>query len=75
MGWETSPGDRESGTPDLVVLDLQQPRLNGIGVISQLRDDLDFEALPIVIMTGHEPERYRASAISAGCDDFYAKAD
>ena len=59
--------------PDLVLLDLQLPRLNGIAVITQLRDNLDFEALPIVIMTGHEPEKYRASAISAGCDDFILK--
>ena len=59
--------------PDLVLLDLQLPRLNGIGVITQLRNNLDFEALPIVIMTGHEPEKYRASAISAGCDDFILK--
>jgi CheY-like chemotaxis protein len=59
--------------PDLVLLDLQLPRLNGIDVITQLRGSLDFEALPIVIMTGHEPERYRASAISAGCDDFILK--
>ena len=58
---------------DLVLLDLQLPRLSGLGVIHQLREKLRFESLPIVIMTGYEPERYRGTAIEAGCDDFLLK--
>lgn len=58
---------------DLVLLDLQLPRLNGLSVIRQLREDLRFECLPIIIMTGYEPEQYRGTAIEAGCDDFLLK--
>ncbi len=58
---------------DLILLDLQLPRLSGLGVIRQLREKLKFECLPIVIMTGHEPERYRGTAIEAGCDEFLLK--
>ena len=58
---------------DLMLLDLQLPRLNGLGVVRQLRDDLRFECLPIIVMTGHEPEHYRGTAIEAGCDDFLLK--
>ena len=58
---------------DLMLLDLQLPRLNGLSVIRQLREDSRFECLPIIIMTGHEPEQYRDTAIEAGCDDFLLK--
>jgi CheY-like chemotaxis protein len=58
---------------DLVLLDLQLPRLNGLSVIRQLREDSRFECLPIIIMTGYEPEQYRGTAIEAGCDDFLLK--
>ena len=58
---------------DLILLDLQLPRLSGLGVIHRLREKLRFECLPIVIMTGHEPELFRGTAIEAGCDDFLLK--
>ena len=58
---------------DLILLDLQLPRLNGLGVIHHLRQRIDFECIPVVIMTGHEPENYRGTAIDAGCDDFLLK--
>ena len=58
---------------DLILLDIQLPRLNGLEVIRRLRQNLDFECVPVVIITGHEPENYRGTAIDAGCDDFLLK--
>jgi two-component system, cell cycle response regulator DivK len=58
---------------DLILLDLQLPRLNGVDVIRHLRENADLESLPIVIMTGCDPEKVRGSAIAAGCDDFLLK--
>ncbi len=58
---------------DLILLDLQLPRLNGLGVVSRLRENPTLENLPIVIMTGCAPEKYRSSAIAAGCNDFLTK--
>ncbi|PYS42458.1 MAG: hypothetical protein DMF71_09235 [Acidobacteria bacterium] len=58
---------------DLMLLDVQLPRLNGLAVIRHLREELRFESLPIIIMTGYEPEQYRGTAIEAGCDDFLLK--
>src|SRR5713101_2433640 len=43
---------------DLMLLDLQLPRLNGLAVIHRLRENRNLESLPIVIMTGHDPEKY-----------------
>ncbi len=58
---------------DLILLDLQLPRLNGLGVIHRLRQNEKLVNVPIVIITGQDPERYRSSAIAEGCDDFLMK--
>lgn len=58
---------------DLVLLDLQLPRLHGLGVIHRLRENANLESLPIVIMTAWDLEKSRGSAIAAGCDDFMSK--
>lgn len=58
---------------DLILLDLQLPRLNGLGVIHRLRQNSKLVNVPIVIITGQDPEKYRSSAIAEGCDDFLMK--
>jgi CheY-like chemotaxis protein len=58
---------------DLILLDLQLPRLNGLGVIHRLRQNAKLENVPIVIITGQDPEKCRNSAIAEGCDDFLLK--
>ena len=63
----------EIHNPDLMLLDIQLPRLNGLGVIHRLRENPRLESLPIVLMTAYSPEHYRGSAISSGCDDFLLK--
>lgn len=63
----------ETEEVDLILLDLQLPRLNGLGVIHRLRQNPKLETVPIVIVTGQDPEKYRTSAIAEGCDDFLIK--
>lgn len=63
----------ETHNPDLMLLDIQLPRLNGLGVIHRLRENPKLESLPIVVVTGLSPEEYRGSAITSGCDDFLMK--
>ena len=58
---------------DLILLDLQLPRLNGLGVIHRLRQNAKLENVPIVIITGQDPEKCRNTAIAEGCDDFLSK--
>jgi two-component system cell cycle response regulator DivK len=58
---------------DLILLDLQLPRLNGLGVLHRLRQNAKLQNVPIVVITGHDPETHRGSAIAAGCDDFLLK--
>lgn len=63
----------EAEKVDLILLDLQLPRVNGLGVIHRLRQNPKLENVPVVIITGQDPEKYRSSAIAEGCDDFLLK--
>ena len=57
--------------PDLILLDLELPRLDGLGVARTLRSHHEFRDTPII--SGHDPTGYRRSAIDAGCSDYLPK--
>jgi adenylate cyclase len=58
--------------PDLVLLDVSMPGMNGYEVCRRLREDARTAFLPIVMVTSHLDEA-RADALEAGADDFVTK--
>ena len=60
---------RESD-PDLVVLDLMLPRLDGVEVCRALRQD---SAVPIVMVTARVEEEDRLAGLDLGADDYVSK--
>ena len=58
--------------PDLVLLDIQMPELDGYEVCRRLRADPRSEFLPVVMITSSDSE-VRVSALEVGADDFVAK--
>ncbi|HEX9410780.1 MAG TPA: response regulator [Actinomycetota bacterium] len=58
--------------PDLVLLDIQMPEMNGYDVCRRLRDDPATRFLPVVMVTSSDSE-VRVSAIEVGADDFITK--
>ncbi len=56
--------------PDLVVLDLWLPDLDGVEVVRRLRGWLD---VPILILSGDADEERKVSALDSGADDFLQK--
>ena len=59
--------------PDLILIDLQLPGLDGLSVARELRLHPELRAVPIIIISGHDPVKYRKAALSAGCDDYLLK--
>jgi len=57
--------------PGLVLLDLQLPKMNGLNVIRQLRNELHLITVPLVIITGYD--KHFDTAVAAGCDDYMVK--
>ena len=60
--------------PDLVLLDLHMPGLDGISLLEELRRKLPSEAyLPILILTGDARSEPRRAALAQGATDFVVK--
>lgn len=59
--------------PDLVILDLQMPKLDGCGVASRLRTIPSFEGTPILALSAAISHAEHAKLIQAGFSKFLAK--
>jgi CheY-like chemotaxis protein len=73
-------GDGECGVivarkklPDLVICDLQIPRLDGYGVIAQLRAAPETAGLVVVALTAFSMPRDRDKVLNAGFDGYFSK--
>ena len=62
-----------SEQPDLIVLDLDLPELDGLAVCQQLKLDPDVSAIPIVLVTAHDALIDRMSGLAIGFDDYLRK--
>lgn len=60
-------------SPDLILLDVMMPVMNGFDVCKELKDDVDTQLIPIVIMTALGDINDRVKGIEAGADDFLTK--
>ena len=59
--------------PDLMLMDLDLPGLDGLSVAKELRLHRELASMPIIMISGYEPMRYRQAALNAGCDDYLTK--
>lgn len=59
--------------PDLVLLDVMMPGMDGYAVCRALRADLRHAMLPIVLVTALDPTTERVKGLEAGADDFLSK--
>jgi len=59
--------------PDLVLLDIMMPGLNGYEVCRRIRENPATALLPIVLCTSLDPNQERVKGIEAGADDFLSK--
>jgi DNA-binding response OmpR family regulator len=59
--------------PDLVVLDLMMPKLNGYEVIREIRRDEETKAIPVILLTARVQEADVARGFEAGADDYLKK--
>ena len=59
--------------PDLILLDVEMPGMDGISVCRALREHKATQLIPIVIVTGKTDTKTLMAAIKAGADDFLTK--
>lgn len=59
--------------PDLILLDLQMPGMDGYEVLRQLKAHAPTRAIPVIVLTAHVLEEHEQQARLAGCTDFEPK--
>ncbi|MFG0328932.1 MAG: ATP-binding protein [Phycisphaerales bacterium] len=59
--------------PDLIISDIMMPRLDGFGLMRELREDAALGTAPIILLSARAGEESRIEGIQAGADDYMVK--
>jgi chemosensory pili system protein ChpA (sensor histidine kinase/response regulator) len=58
---------------DVIVLDIEMPRMDGYQFASHVRNDARLKDTPIIMVTSRSGEKHRAKAIEVGVNDYMSK--
>ena len=62
-----------SERPDLILLDVVMPMMDGFSACQQIRDNEEMRAIPIIMVTTRGEERSVETGFQSGCNDYVAK--
>jgi chemotaxis protein histidine kinase CheA/CheY-like chemotaxis protein len=63
----------QDNIPDIILLDIEMPRMDGYEVAAHVRNDPRLKDVPIIMITSRVGEKHRARAIELGVDDYLGK--
>jgi len=64
----------ENKMPDLIILDVMMPGMDGLEVLRRLKSDEQTKNLPVVMFSAVTDEDYRNHVLSKGATDYWVKA-
>ena len=59
--------------PQLILMDLSLPQLDGLAATRRIRQYPDMKDVPIVAVSAHDTADFHADALAAGCNDYVTK--
>ena len=59
--------------PDLILMDLSLPKMDGCTATKHLKKSDTTQTIPVIALSAHAMEEHRQSALEAGCDDYDTK--
>jgi PAS domain S-box-containing protein len=59
--------------PDLVLSDVMMPKLDGIGLLRALREDISTKSIPVILLSARAGEEFRIQGLGSGADDYLIK--
>lgn len=62
--------EAQSQSPDLIIMDLEMPELDGLSATRQIRGDANLANVPIVAVSAYGAEQFRGLALQAGCNEY-----
>jgi DNA-binding response OmpR family regulator len=63
----------KSNVPDLILLDIQMPRMSGLEVLKRVREQFTHDALPIILVTALGENEDVVRGLEAGANDYVVK--
>ena len=60
--------------PDIILLDILMPKLNGFGFLEKIKAREEFSAIPIILLTNLNQNKDIEKGLSMGADDYLVKA-
>ncbi|MCP9493024.1 MAG: response regulator [Pyrinomonadaceae bacterium MAG19_C2-C3] len=70
---EEAVGKAEAEIPDLILMDLSLPILDGLAATRRIRQLPDFGKVPVVAVSAHDTADFHAEALAAGCNEYVTK--
>jgi CheY-like chemotaxis protein len=62
--------EAERGRPDLIIMDVEMPELDGLSATRRIRKLVDFQQVPIVAVSAYGADQFRSEALAAGCNEY-----
>jgi two-component system alkaline phosphatase synthesis response regulator PhoP len=59
--------------PDLILLDLMLPKIDGMTILKELKDNPEYKSVPVIILTAKSMELDKVKGLDSGADDFITK--
>lgn len=60
----------ETESPDLIIMDMQMPQLDGLSATRRIRGLKALDSVPIVAVSAYGADQFREQALAAGCDEY-----
>lgn len=60
----------ETESPDLIIMDMEMPQLDGLSATRRIRDLKSFDSVPIVAVSAYGADQFRDQALAAGCNEY-----
>jgi chemosensory pili system protein ChpA (sensor histidine kinase/response regulator) len=56
--------------PDLIIMDLEMPRLDGLAATRRIRKVTELQTVPVVAVSAYGADQFREQALAAGCNEY-----
>lgn len=63
----------ESERPDIILMDLSLPVLDGLAATRRIRERAELRRVPVIAVSAHDSADFHAEALAAGCNEYVTK--